>query len=69
MSQKQPDKPCEHVQELIDFLIDNEIGIYPTDKVTLPENIRCKRCARVFSLDISAYTKELDSGYNWEEVF
>lgn len=63
----QPKKPCEHVQGLIDYLMDNKIAVYPSEG-HLPENVRCYRCRRIFAIDTSEDKKDGVPSYSWEEV-
>lgn len=71
MSQKkQPKQPCKHVQELIEFALDNDIAIYANPpEFKMPENVRCYKCKRIFNIDTSQVMKNDGADYIWEEIF
>lgn len=63
---EQPKLPCKHVMELIDLAIDNEVGVYLTREEST--NIYCKRCNKGYEIDISAFSKKDNTGFQWEET-
>ncbi len=60
----QPKAPCKHVQGLIDYAIDHEIGIYADNELG---NIYCSKCKGDYYLDMSAFLKvdKMTSQYVW----
>ena len=58
----QPNRPCEHIVELLELAVQNNIGIYQIPNS--PGNVYCAICNKIYNIDLGAFDGILD----WYEV-